>query len=670
MRRVRDEGDHYAVDPDTTVAPGTLQAALRSAGAAVAATDEVLSGKATNAFCAVRPPGHHATRDQAMGFCFFNNVAVAARHALDVHGLQRVAIVDFDVHHGNGTEDIIANDERVLMVSFFQHPLYPYSGGAPLGANMINLPVPAYTRGPAVRELIEMMWMPRLEELQMIFIPPASTRTARTTWASSAWSRPTTNGSPSASRPADRHAQGRIVLSGGRLQPGRWRAAWPRICACWPRSDAASMENLRSLERVLAELTPQGALAELAMLAATLAVAFGLVWLLRGARPPVGRSIWLGARLYDGVLFPLAALGVGVIARWALKDLLPVGLLRLAVPILTSLVLIRLSVQVLRTAFPGSQLVRRLERTVSWLVWGGLVLWLTGALPLLMEEMEGVQWRIGGASVTLLMLLQGAVSAGAVLLLVLWLSATIEAQLLKGAVGTSISARKMAANATRAMLLLIGILVALTAVGIPIGALSAGWRHRRGHRLSLQKLAANYVSGFVILAERSLRIGDLVRVDTFEGHITDIKTRYTVIRSLGGRESIVPNEMLITQRVENLSLADPHVLITTTVQVAYGTDVEALMPELLAAARAVPRVLSDPGPGIHLSTFAADGLELTLLFWIADPHNGQGSVRSAVNLAVLRRIRELDVEIPFPQRVVHTLPPPAAAPVDQPGNSA
>ena len=172
MRRVRDEGEHYAVDPDTTVSPGTLQAALRSAGAAVAATDAVLAGQVDNAFCAVRPPGHHATRDQAMGFCFFNNVAVAARHALDVHGLQRVAIVDFDVHHGNGTEDIIAGDERVLMVSFFQHPLYPFSGGTPLGTNMVNLPVPAYSRGPAVRELIEMMWMPRLEEFkpQMIFI--------------------------------------------------------------------------------------------------------------------------------------------------------------------------------------------------------------------------------------------------------------------------------------------------------------------------------------------------------------------------------------------------------------------------------------------------------------------------------------------------------------------
>ena len=430
------------------------------------------------------------------------------------------------------------------------------------------------------------------------------------------------------------------------------------------------MQNLKSLQQALTDLTPQAAMAETAMLAASLAIAYGLVWLLRGAKPEGTRSIWFGSRLYDGVLFPLAALLVGVIARWALKEVLPVGLLRLAVPILTSLVVIRLSVQVLRTAFPASLLVRRLERTVSWLVWGGLVLWLTGALPFLVDEMEGVQWRIGGASVTLLMMMQGALSAGAVLLLVLWLSATIEAQLLKGAVASSLSARKMAANATRAMLLIIGVLVALTAVGIPISALSVlGGAIGVGIGLGLQKLAANYVSGFVILAERSLRIGDLVRVDNFEGHITDIKTRYTVIRALSGRESIVPNEMLITQRVENLSLADRNVLVSTVVQVAYGTDLDVLMPELVAVVGRVPRVLSDPGPGVQLSAFAADGLELTLNFWISDPENGQGNVRSAVNQAVLQTLEARGIQIPFPQRVVQTLPAPAAPP-PQPGNSA
>jgi acetoin utilization deacetylase AcuC-like enzyme len=165
-------GRSRRVDPDTLACPATWQATLRAAGAAVAATDLVLDGGAENAFCAVRPPGHHATHDAAMGFCFLNNVAIAARHALGVRGLERVAIVDFDVHHGNGTEDIIAGDERILMASFFQHPLYPGSGTHPKGANMVNVPVPPYARGPEIRDLIDALWIPRLDAFapQMIFV--------------------------------------------------------------------------------------------------------------------------------------------------------------------------------------------------------------------------------------------------------------------------------------------------------------------------------------------------------------------------------------------------------------------------------------------------------------------------------------------------------------------
>jgi acetoin utilization deacetylase AcuC-like enzyme len=172
LQRLKAEGSSRAFDPDTIGCPATWDAALHAAGAAVAATDAVLAGEVENAFCAIRPPGHHATRSEAMGFCFFNNVAVAARHALDVHKLKRVAVIDFDVHHGNGTEDIIAGDDRVLMCSFFQHPLYPYSGEVPKGINMVNVPIPSYTKGGEVREIIEAMWMPRLEAFrpQMVFI--------------------------------------------------------------------------------------------------------------------------------------------------------------------------------------------------------------------------------------------------------------------------------------------------------------------------------------------------------------------------------------------------------------------------------------------------------------------------------------------------------------------
>ncbi len=172
MEEMRNSGDHKAVDPDTSICKGTHAAAFAAAGAAIAATDDVIDGSAVNAFCAIRPPGHHATRAESMGFCFFNNVAVAARHALDVRGLERVAIIDFDVHHGNGTEDIVAGDDRILMCSFFQHPLYPFSGAVPLGTNMVNVPIPPYTRGGEIRESIEAMWMPALHAFkpQMIFI--------------------------------------------------------------------------------------------------------------------------------------------------------------------------------------------------------------------------------------------------------------------------------------------------------------------------------------------------------------------------------------------------------------------------------------------------------------------------------------------------------------------
>ena len=163
---------HAAVDPDTSINVWTWTAALRAAGAAVAATDAVMAGELENAFCAVRPPGHHACRDKAMGFCFFNNVAVAARYALERYRLQRVAVVDFDVHHGNGTEDILSGDPRVLMVGLFQHPFYPFSGTEDPAPNMLNLPVPAHTRGMDIRELVDMVWIPRLEAFrpEMVFI--------------------------------------------------------------------------------------------------------------------------------------------------------------------------------------------------------------------------------------------------------------------------------------------------------------------------------------------------------------------------------------------------------------------------------------------------------------------------------------------------------------------
>lgn len=417
-----------------------------------------------------------------------------------------------------------------------------------------------------------------------------------------------------------------------------------------PRGPTAEAE---SLGEWLEALTRPAALAEVAAIALCVALAWGVMAVLR--RRVAKPGILVGARGFDGALFPLLALALVLAARWGLREVHhSVAYFRIAVPLLASLCLVRVGVRVLHAAFPTSRFVRLAERWLSWVVWVGFALWVTNLLPLVMQQMEEVRWKVGDTELSLRHLVEGGVSAVVVLVAALWLSSSIETRLL-AATRLSVSARKMAANGARAALLLVGLLMALSAAGIPMAALSVfGGAIGVGIGFGLQKLAANYVSGFVMLAERSMRIGDVVRIDGFEGRITDIKTRYTVLRSPTGRESLVPNEMMLTQRVENCQYADPNNALTSTVQVAYGTDLAALIPQLVEAMGGVPRVLAAPAPTVQLSAFAADGLELTLVFWIADIENGQGNVRSDVNLAVLRAIEAAGVQIPYPQRVLRS----------------
>ena len=413
--------------------------------------------------------------------------------------------------------------------------------------------------------------------------------------------------------------------------------------------------DVKDLDELALSLTRPGAAAELAVLAVCLLAAWGVARLMRGRAAPNG-SILFGDRVFDGLLFPALALAFAFAARVGLETTIKPAVFRVAIPILVSLVVIRFSVRVLSRTFPGVAWVRTVERSISWLAWIAVVLWVTGVLPLVLDAMDDVHWKIGSAHMTLRTVVEGTITAGIVLVLALWISAVLERRLLLNASGQDLSLRKIAATLVRTVLLFVGLMFALSAVGIDLTALSVlGGAVGVGLGFGLQKIAANYISGFVILAERSIRIGDMVKVDTFEGRITDIRTRYTVIRSLGGREAIVPNETLITTRVENLSLADPRVLVQTTVQVAYGTDVRALQPKLEAAIVGVGRVVPDPAPAVQLSAFSADGMDLVINFWIRDAENGQGNVKSAVNLAVLDVLNAEGVEIPFPQRVVHAV---------------
>ncbi len=409
-------------------------------------------------------------------------------------------------------------------------------------------------------------------------------------------------------------------------------------------------------------------LLELMALAVCVVLAWGLVSLLqRGLHRGDPRSILFGARILDGALFPLVLLGLSYVARPLLLLWIPIAVFQVAIPVLAALVVIRVGVKILQLAYPEAAWVRPIERSISWLAWLGMVLWVTGLLPLVLEELDQIHWKVGGATLSLRTMIEGAITAGAVLLLSLWISAAIEARLLQSASGAELSLRKAVSNAVRALLVFVGLMMALSAVGIDLTALSVlGGAIGVGIGFGLQKLASNYVSGFVILAERSMRIGDNVRVDSFEGRITNINARYTVVRSSTGRESIVPNEMLITQRVENLSLADPRVWLSTVVSVAYESDVELVTTLLAEAALASPRVLRDPTPSVALSAFGADGLEFTVGFWIADPENGSLGLRSTINRAILAALRANRIEIPYPQRVMHVQVdaplPPAMAP--------
>jgi small-conductance mechanosensitive channel len=418
-------------------------------------------------------------------------------------------------------------------------------------------------------------------------------------------------------------------------------------------SPVTSTIRVDSLGDWFANLTRPAALVELAALAACFLLAWLLVRLVRRGIDHES-SILFGRKIIDGVMFPLLLVCLAYAARAGLATLQPITVFLVALPVLVALAAIRLGVKVLQVAFKNAPVVRALERTISWLVWLAMVLWISGLLPLVLAELESITWHVGASSLSVRTLIEGALTAGVVLIVTLWISSAIEARLLRSASGGDLSLRKAVSNATRALLVFVGLLVALSAVGIDLTALSVlGGAIGVGIGFGLQKLAASYVSGFVMLAERSVRIGDSVRVDGFEGRITDINARYTVVRALTGRESIVPNEVFISSRIENLSLADSHLQLSTVVAVAYDSDVDLVQRLLSQAACGQARVVTDPAPAANLSNFGADGLEFTVNFWIADPENGQQNIRSLVNMAILKALRANHINIPYPQRVLH-----------------
>lgn len=365
--------------------------------------------------------------------------------------------------------------------------------------------------------------------------------------------------------------------------------------------------------------------------------------------------------------FPLAAQlllwgGEGVLrATQVIHSAADARLLRLAMTLFAAMAAIRLLVYVLRRVLKNVALLAVFERTIALSIWLVIALHVVGWLDPAVAWLEQTSFPVGKGRVSLWAVLVGAVLVLVTLLAALWLGSSIEARLMR-ATSLDSNLRAVLSRVLRAVLLLVGVLLALSLVGIDITVLSVfGGALGVGLGLGLQRIASNYVSGFIILLDRSLRIGDMITVDKYYGAVTQINTRYTVIRALDGTEAIVPNEMLVAQPVTNHSFSDRKVRFALKVSISYDADPVQAMRLMEDAARAQPRVLQDPAPSALLLGFGADGLDLEVGFWIVDPESGRLGVQSGIALGILERFRAAGIGIPYPQRDVRiTAVPPAA----------
>lgn len=401
---------------------------------------------------------------------------------------------------------------------------------------------------------------------------------------------------------------------------------------------------------------------QIVAIAVCIAVSWGLARLLHprlSAQDRQQRLLQLGVEGIAPALWPLLALLLIWVARWVMGQWQPVSLLRLATTLIGSFALIRLAFYVLRRIFMrGGRLSPTLmlvERSFSILVWAGVALHVTGLLPELLELLGTTQLPIGKSHVSLLAILQAAVFVVITLIAALWIGATIEARLM-GVEGMHQSLRVVLVRLNKSVLIVVAVLISLSLVGIDLTVLSVfGGALGVGLGLGLQKIVSNYVSGFIILLERSLAIGDVVSVDKYTGTIREINTRYTTLRGGDGVDAIIPNEMLLSNAVQNQYLSDRSIRQVTKVSVGYESDIDQVLQLLVNTVTSVPRVLREPAPTVLLMNLGADGLDLEIGFWIGDPENGRANVLSDVNIAILRALNTHHINIPYPQREVRLI---------------
>jgi small-conductance mechanosensitive channel len=421
---------------------------------------------------------------------------------------------------------------------------------------------------------------------------------------------------------------------------------------------SASIEFHALLLDLWADLQSVKILWQVGVLAACIAVG----WLLSRrydrrvlGHVPTDATQALGIGSMQRLLFPLSALVLVLIAKSVLRYWQSTHLLNVAAALLLAMALIRISIYVMRHTFAPSPWLRASERWISWLAWIGVAIYLTGLWPFIRDALLDIDFSVGKQKFSLLLVLESSLWIIATLMIALWLGRLAESRLMN-ATSLQINLRVMFSKLVQVLLLLAAFLIALPAVGIDLTVLSVfGGMLGVGIGFGLQKIAANYISGFIILMDRSVSLGDVVTIGENSGTLTKMTARYIVVRGPGGLEALIPNETIITSTVINHSFSDRRVQITLKMQVAYATDLDAARNIMVNVAKNNPRALQSPAPNALITGFADSGINLELGVWVDDPEKGVAHLRSELYAGIWRAFREQGIEIPFPQREVRVL---------------
>lgn len=418
------------------------------------------------------------------------------------------------------------------------------------------------------------------------------------------------------------------------------------------------------LRALWSDLRDETVLWQVAALAASILLAAWFSWLVRPRlRGRSGTRLEFGYASLRRLAFPLAALVNVFAARWIILHFQPnVSLLNIAVPLLTAMAIISFVVHLQRLVLAPGNLLANFERAIVWIVWLCFALYILGLAPDIIEFFDGIGFKFGGHRISLYSVALGAVWVIAALLLSLWIGRLFEDRVMATQT-LDMTLRVMVTKLVRALLVLAAVLIVLPVVGIDLTALSVfGGALGVGLGFGLQKVASNYISGFIILMDRSVTIGDLVTIEKHTGKLTKMTARYVVVRALDGTEAIIPNETVITSAVINQSYTDRKVAIPIPVQISYESDLDLAMRLIGDVAKRQPRVLSDPAPSVQIKAFADNGIDLELAVWVEDPEHGKQNLRSEIYYALWHEFRANNIVIPYPQREVRMLGGAPAAP--------